>query len=42
MKILEYGRFMAVGKPAFGAYSATYWDGVWSIDVDGKQTNKIK
>ncbi|XP_051521722.1 uncharacterized protein LOC127422325 [Myxocyprinus asiaticus] len=25
--------FMAVGKPAIGAFSATYWYGVWSIDV---------
>ncbi len=25
---------MAVGEAAFGAYSATYWDEVWSIDVE--------
>lgn len=31
MEILEYGRFMAVVKPAFGVYSATYWDAVWNV-----------
>ncbi len=32
---------MAVGKPAFGAYSATYWDGVWGDDIKGNANSKI-